>query len=142
MKVPKCWSSVCPIGLCPPTPPEARSLWTPLNKPHLLLSPSEKILGWFLVAWHSLAFKRVLGQLFLPEPQVGGFRLNKDPLVLPSRSPPHSSTLGHPNKEPPTTSPGAWLLRRRVREQEATGSQHSLLGQEVRNQPAVVSQKT
>lgn len=71
------------------------------------------------------------------EPHVGDFRLNKAPLVLPLRSPPHSS----PNTELPAASQG--LAPRTEGEGTAgQGLRHSLLGWEVGSQPGIASRKT
>lgn len=71
------------------------------------------------------------------EPHVGDFRLNKAPLILPLRSPPHSS----PNTEFPAASQG--LAPRTQGEGTAgQGLRHSLLGWEVGSRPGIASCKT
>lgn len=78
------------------------------------------------------------GQLFShAEPHIGDFRLNKAPLILPLRSPPHSS----PNTEFPAASQG--LAPRTQGEGTAgQGLRHSLLGWEVGSRPGIASCKT
>lgn len=88
------------------------------------------------------AFKEPALPPVLYGPQVGDFRLNKDPLLQDLKSLPHSNPLSHPNMEPPTTSPGAWLqgtLRQGREHQAKAPAFPSREGSQELAQPATVS---